>query len=94
MPGRSWLAGESCGDGEPEGRDRPLEKGVGGIDSGARSVKVWDRAPMKNKTEGGKSSLWQPCCRALYIFLFSQLSLYCRKYKTSSYPPRQIRTGT
>ena len=30
MPGRSWLAGESCGDGEPEGRDRPLEKGVGG----------------------------------------------------------------
>ena len=51
MPGRSWLAGESCGDGEPEGRDRPLEKGVGGIDSGARSVRVWDRAPMKNKTE-------------------------------------------
>ena len=94
MPGRSWLAGESCGDGKPAGPDRPLEKGVGGIDSGARSVKVWDRAPMKNKTEGGKSSLWQPCCRALYIFLFSQLSLYCRKYKTSSYPPRQIRTGT
>ena len=27
MPGRSWLAGESCGDGEPEGRGRPLEKG-------------------------------------------------------------------
>ena len=65
MLGRSWLAGESCGDGEPEGRDRPLEKGVGGIDSGARSVRVWDRVPMKNKTEGGKSSLGQPCCRAL-----------------------------
>ena len=65
MPGRSWLAGESCGDGEPEGRDRPLEKGVGGIDSGARSVRVWDRVPMKNKTEGGKSSLGQPCCLSL-----------------------------
>ena len=47
MPGRSWRAGESCGDGEPEGRDRPLEKGVGGIDSGARSVRVWDRVPIK-----------------------------------------------
>ena len=23
----------------------------------ARSVRVWDRVPMKNKTEGGKSSL-------------------------------------
>ncbi len=30
MPGRSWRAGESCGDGEPEGRDRPLEKGGAG----------------------------------------------------------------
>ena len=48
MPGRSWRVGESCGDGEPEGRDRPLEKGVGGIDSGARSVRVWDRVPIKN----------------------------------------------
>ena len=47
MPGRSWRAGESCGDGEPVGRDRPLEKGVGGIDSGARSVRVWDRVPIK-----------------------------------------------
>ena len=54
MPGRSWLAGESCGDGEPEGRDCPLEKGVGGIDSGARSVRVWDRVPMKNKTANEK----------------------------------------
>ena len=33
MPGRSWRAGEPCGDGKPEGRDRPLEKGVGGIDN-------------------------------------------------------------
>ena len=32
---------------EPEGRDRPLEKGVGGLDSGARSVRVWDRVPIK-----------------------------------------------
>ena len=33
MPGRSWRAGEPCG---------------GGIDSGTRSVRVWDRVPMKN----------------------------------------------
>ena len=33
MPGRSWRAGEPCGDGKPVGRDRPLEKGVGGIES-------------------------------------------------------------
>jgi len=25
----------------------PLEKGGGGIDSGARSVRVWDRVPIK-----------------------------------------------
>ncbi len=31
MPGRSWRAGKPCGDGKPEGPDRPLEKGVGGI---------------------------------------------------------------
>ena len=31
MPGRSWRAGEPCGDGKPAGRDRPLEKGGGGI---------------------------------------------------------------
>ena len=30
MPGRSWRAGEPCGDGKPVGRDRPLEKGVQG----------------------------------------------------------------
>lgn len=33
MPGRSWRAGEPCG---------------GGIDSGTRSVRAWDRVPMKN----------------------------------------------
>lgn len=33
MPGRSWRAGEPCGDGKPVGRDRPLEKGVGGIET-------------------------------------------------------------
>ena len=33
MPGRSWRAGEPCGDGKPVGRDRPLEKGVGGIEN-------------------------------------------------------------
>ena len=31
MPGRSWRAGEPCGDGKPAGPDRPLEKGGGGI---------------------------------------------------------------
>ena len=34
MPGRSWRAGKPCGDGKPEGPDRPLEKGVGGIKTG------------------------------------------------------------
>ena len=33
MPGRSWRAGEPCGDGKPVGPDRPLEKGVGGIET-------------------------------------------------------------
>ncbi len=78
MPGRSWRAGESCGDGEPEGRDRPLKRESGGliVEHGAS---VFGTVPMKNKTEGGKSSLGQPCCRALYVFLFSQLSLYSQK---------------
>ena len=31
MPGRSWRAGKASGDGKPAGPDRPLEKGVGGI---------------------------------------------------------------
>ena len=35
MPGRSWRAGKESGDGKPVGPDRPLEKGVGGIDIGA-----------------------------------------------------------
>lgn len=33
MPGRSWRVGELCGDGKPVGRDRPLEKGGGGIET-------------------------------------------------------------
>ena len=41
MPGRSWRAGKASGDGKPAGPDRPLEKGVGGIEM------VWDRAPIK-----------------------------------------------
>ena len=32
MPGRSWRAGKASGDGKPVGPDRPLEKGVGGIE--------------------------------------------------------------
>ena len=35
MPGRSWRAGQPCGDGNPVGPDRPLEKGVGGINMAA-----------------------------------------------------------
>ncbi len=32
MPGLSWRAGKASRDGKPVGPDRPLEKGVGGID--------------------------------------------------------------
>ena len=32
MPGRSWRAGKTSGDGKPAGPDRPLEKGDGGIE--------------------------------------------------------------
>ena len=67
--------GSHCGDGKPAGPDRPLEKGVGGINrnprefnksssddrpgpgicgskyvedaKAARSVRVWDRVPIK-----------------------------------------------
>ena len=35
MPGRSWRAEKPSGDGKPVGPDRPLGKGVGGIDIGA-----------------------------------------------------------
>ena len=35
MPGRSWRAVKASGDGKPVGPDRPLGKGVGGIDIGA-----------------------------------------------------------
>ena len=41
MPGRSWQAGKASGDGKPVGPDRPLEKGVRGIEI------VWDRVPIK-----------------------------------------------
>ena len=37
MPGRSWRAGQPGGDGKPVGPDRPLEKGVGGIEIGKSS---------------------------------------------------------
>ena len=37
MPGRSWRAVQPCGDGKPEGPDRPHEKGVGGIEIGKSS---------------------------------------------------------
>ena len=40
MPGRSWRAGESCGDGESEGRDRPLERGAGGLTKALRKRKT------------------------------------------------------
>ena len=31
MSGRSWQAGQLCGDGKPVGPDRPLERGLGGF---------------------------------------------------------------
>ena len=73
MPGRSWRAGKPCSDGKPEGPDRPLEKGVGGINKAssdarpgpgicaskyvedakaARSVRAWDRVPIKYGDRG------------------------------------------
>ena len=69
MPGRSWRAGQTCGDGKSAGPDVPLENGISGINKSssddrpgpgicdskyvedakaARSVRVWDRVPMKN----------------------------------------------
>ena len=57
MPGRSWRAVEACGDGEPVGPDRPLEKGVGGIETGhqipgRRIMKRWSctaRSPREDQ---------------------------------------------
>ena len=42
----------------------PLKRGSGGliVEHGAS---VFGTVPMKNKTEGGKSSLGQPCCLSL-----------------------------
>ena len=62
MPGRSWRAGGPCGDVKPVGKsssdDRP---GPGICDSkyvedakAARSVRVWDRVPMKNMEPEGR----------------------------------------
>ena len=74
MPGRSWQAGQPCGDGKPAGPDVPLENGISGISKSssddrpglgicdskyvedakaARSVRVWDRVPMKDMGRGG-----------------------------------------
>ena len=71
MPGRSWRAGQLCGDGKPEDPDVPPENGISGINKSssddrpgicdskyvedakaARSVRVWDRVPMKNMGSG------------------------------------------
>ena len=49
--------GSHRGDGKLAGPDRPLGKGVGGLKRNARSVRVWDRVPMKKQDQGGKSSL-------------------------------------
>ena len=40
----------------------PLERGSGGLKRNARSVRGWDRVPMKKQDQGGKSSLGQHCC--------------------------------
>ena len=53
MPGRSWRAGQPCGDGKPEGPDRPLEKGVGGIE-------IDHQMPAEEQRSGGHA-LW--CAR-------------------------------
>ncbi len=39
-----------------------LESGSGGLKRNARSIRGWDRVPMKKQDQGGKSSLGQPCC--------------------------------
>ena len=40
--------GKPRGDGKPKGPDRPLGKGVGGIKTNARSVRVWGSAPIQS----------------------------------------------
>ena len=62
MPGRSWQQGRPRGDGKPAGPDRPLGKGVGGIKKERAERQGLGQSPNKNKTEGSKSSLGQPCC--------------------------------
>ena len=55
--------GRHRGDGKPAGPDRPLGKGVGGIKKERAERRGLGQSPNeKNKTEGGKSSLGQPCC--------------------------------
>ena len=39
-----------------------LESGSAGLKRNARSIRGWDRVPMKKQDQGGKSSLGQPCC--------------------------------
>ena len=46
----------------PQALIAPLERGSGGLKRNARSVRGWDRVPMKKQDQGGKSSLEQPCC--------------------------------
>ena len=46
----------------PQALIAPLERGSGGLKRNARSVRGWDRVPMKKQDQGGKSSLGQPYC--------------------------------
>jgi hypothetical protein len=63
MPGRSWRAGKATAATEsPQALIASLESGSGGLKRNARSVRGWDRVPMKKQGQGGKSSLGQHCC--------------------------------
>ena len=46
----------------PQALIAPLERGSGRLKRNARSVRGWDRVPMKKQDHGGKSPLGQHCC--------------------------------
>ena len=52
MPGRSWRAGQPCGDGKPVGPDRPLEKGVRGIYQGIIRCRAVAGVQGKHRVDG------------------------------------------
>lgn len=78
MPGRSWRAGEPCGDGKPVGRDRPLEKGVGGIETRHHQMPAGEQRsgglalgcarrpdrPLEKGVQGGLYDVVGPVCES------------------------------